>query len=590
MFKKKKYHDIVGSTFLQLMIAQLMSFMAQIVAQVVDSMSISRFLSVDDLSAFSFSSSITSVVMMVFGLLMTGVSIYSAAMAKENNTDSRTTCFSTAIISALVFGIIMTAVYIPGSRWLAVLSGAPSELAGRTSDYILGYSVGIIPFLLFGASVPFTIIEGKRSIMKQAFLMMAVVDVILDIINGLVIHGGILGMGLATAISEYAAFFVVLFGYLRGKGSRTQGRNFHFSPSHFRFGALGEIFSYGYMYVLKQLLVTVLVYVYNNFITYRYGTTVLGIYAATYSAVSFAWCIGSAIGNTTASLTGLYANENDIDSLKRLIRISVYYSVIINGIVMLIFIFASRQIMGIFYSEQNEYTALSSVGLVLISLSMIIRSINMVVRSYYQAMKMNRFNIFMSVMDTLACEVAALVILSLICGKYGIWLSYPVGEAAALLIMMLYMRFKNGNKLRFAVLFPFPESQKIKAKFSAVLKNEENVMQWSVKIQDFCKENGADAGTAGKISLAVEEIGNNILKYGFSDGKAHAVDLLLKLTEEEWILRFRDDCAAFDPLGYLKMAEASSEHLGLKMVSALNDGISYINVMGTNNLVIRYKP
>ena len=587
--KGKRDRDVVEATFLQLMIAQLMSFMAQIVAQVVDSASISRFLSAEDLAAFSFSSSITSLVMMVFGLLMTGVSIYSAAVAREKDPERKTACISTALVSAFAFGIVMTALYFGAARRLAVLSGAPDGLADKTAAYIRGYSVGIAPYLIFGAAVPFTIIEGKRGIMKLAFTAMAIVDIVLDLLNGLFLHGGLAGMGLATAVSEYAALLVVLIGYFKGSRSTAGERSFRFRASGFTPGDLKEIFSYGYPYVFKQLLVTVLIFAYNNWITARYGTSVLSSYAATYSAVSFAWCIGSAIGNATASLTGLYANENDADSLHRLIKVSVSYSVTINGIVMLIFLLLSRPIMGIFLPAREESFALASAGLALISLSMIVRSINMAVRSYYQAMKMNRYNILMSVLDTMACEVFALVVLTMTVGVYGIWLSYPVGETAALWIMTVYMSRKSGTGLSFMALFPFRESKRVLARLTAVLKSEDDVMAWSVKVYRFCLDNGADAKTAGKASLAVEEIGKNIMEHGFADGKKHAVDFLIKKTEDAWILRFRDDCRAFDPVKYLEVTDETGDRLGLKLVSGWNDEFSYANVMGVNHVVISYR-
>ena len=70
IWKRSRGH-IVSSVFLHVMLAQLMSFISQIIANLVDSVSISRFLSPEHLSAFSFSSTLTSVVMMAFLIMMT---------------------------------------------------------------------------------------------------------------------------------------------------------------------------------------------------------------------------------------------------------------------------------------------------------------------------------------------------------------------------------------------------------------------------------------------------------------------------------------------------------------------------------------
>ena len=56
----------------------------------------------------------------------------------------------------------------------------------------------------------------------------------------------------------------------------------------------------------------------------------------------------------------------------------------------------------------------------------------------------------------------------------------------------------------------------------------------------------------------------------------------------QWILRFRDDCGAFDPINYVP-AEGESDALGIRLVLALADDIRYTYSMSLNNLMIVFK-
>lgn len=578
---KRSRGDIVSSAFLQVMLAQLMSFISQITANLVDSVSISRFLSSEHLSAFSFSSTLTSVVMMAFGFLMTGTSIYASTAVSDPDPEKRDGIYTTSLTVSFVIGAVITAFFLLTAKNLAQMSGAPQELVPWTAAYIRGYAIGILPYLMFGVISPILLLEGNRNGMIAAFSTMAVTDIVLDILNGTVLHWGLFGMGLATSVSACAAVGAVVF--IRHRRSRS----FYLRRKGFHVTMLKNLFSYGYMYAVKQTMTTALIYVYNNYIVQRFSTRVLSAYAASYAAISFAWCVGSAIGNTVSSMTGVYIKEGDAASVRKLMSASVWYSFLINGIVMTALFFLPRPVMGMFYAERDEFFTMAVRGLQIFSLSTIIRSINMAVKGYYQSRRMHACNLLFSFLDTVACEAAMLMVLTPLLGVYGIWLSIPVGETLAFLIMMIVTKLKSGDRFSWNTLLSLTEIDKESKETSAVLLSQAELMAWTERIRDFCKTEGADQRTTNILCLAAEEIGSNVLRYGFSDGKRHKMDVLLKKTDKNWFLRFRDNCMSFDPVRYLETRGEEKDHYGIRMIRSLASDISYSNAFGLNNLLIK---
>ncbi len=585
VFRRKK-SDMVERLFLSLIGVQMLSFISQIVANVIDAIVIKRCLGSEAMAAFSFANTAISVEMAVFGFLMTGVSVLLSRNANEQDGKKRDGAYSTAIILSLSLGGILTLAYLTASVHIARLSGAPEHLQGPEAEYIRGNALGILPYLLFSVLSGTALVSGGKKQLMLSFALMAAVDIALDLLNGYVVHMGLWGMGAATAVSELAGLAVVIL-FRFGKK-----RLFRFAPGSARFAFVKDIFVYGYIYVIKQLMITAMGYIYNNFITRRYGPDLLAVYASTMSALSLLQCMSSAIGNTVSTLTGFYGKEEDGASLKSLMRAVMKYSVLFNGAIILAALLAASPVMTMFYKAGDSYFGTAVMGLRLFSLSIVFRSVNMALRGYYQSMKMQACNIVFTFMHTLGCEVLCLFALNGLIGMPGIWLSFPAGELLAFLIMFAALRLKSGEKRFPEVMMLLPPAFRGETHpgLDAVCHSADEVMDCSRTVAAFCEREGASKRVSMILSLAVEEIGGNIVRYGFGDGKAHSIDIRVKKNTDGWILRFHDDCLGFDPTKYMREGDAPGEHNGIRLIRGLATEVSYANALGLNHLRISVRP
>ena len=106
-------------------------------------------------------------------------------------------------------------------------------------------------------------------------------------------------------------------------------------------------------------------------------------------------------------------------------------------------------------------------------------------------------------------------------------------------------------------------------------------------------ERGVPRRKAYVASLAVEELSAQIIGRGFSDGKAHRLELHLVCKGEELILRTRDDCRQFDPWVIADQADDEelsgkiSKTTGIHMIREMATEVNYTSAMKLNNLTIR---
>lgn len=94
------------------------------------------------------------------------------------------------------------------------------------------------------------------------------------------------------------------------------------------------------------------------------------------------------------------------------------------------------------------------------------------------------------------------------------------------------------------------------------------------------------------VSLCIEEIVSNCVKYGYDDSVHHEVFLGIETGAERVTVEIRDDGHEFDPLSApepdtsLPVDQRPIGGLGLAMVLRMADGATYSRQAGVNRLVL----
>ena len=119
---------------------------------------------------------------------------------------------------------------------------------------------------------------------------------------------------------------------------------------------------------------------------------------------------------------------------------------------------------------------------------------------------------------------------------------------------------------------------------------EDDVIDVSRQVSDFCKRRGLDAWRTYGASLCMEEMAGNVVEHGFTkDKKKHSADIRVVHKDGEIILRIRDNCTAFDPAAYHKVMEMDErgKNVGIKLVYGMAKQVDYQNLLGMNVLTMR---
>lgn len=94
-----------------------------------------------------------------------------------------------------------------------------------------------------------------------------------------------------------------------------------------------------------------------------------------------------------------------------------------------------------------------------------------------------------------------------------------------------------------------------------------------------------------QLTLIIEEIFSNIIRFAYTDTEEHAVSVRLGKDQEEIFILIKDDGIPFNPLEYnpgISTDPASSldAGMGLMLIRTFSNSITYERVNGHNQLLI----
>ena len=292
-------------------------------------------------------------------------------------------------------------------------------------------------------------------------------------------------------------------------------------------------------------------------------------------------------------LSSLLYNENDKKQLRDFLSDFIRYTLTIATASVLIIEFASPYTTSLFFRYGSGTYGMALVGIRLFSAALIPACINALFKNYFQGIGHIQLNYLVSLLESLALNVPLAWFFGRLCGFAGVCIGYLLAQLLALGAISVIVWKKYGKISFSADAYCYldrdfglsPDHYK-----DFVVYNTEDAMAASAGAARFMKEKGIDSRLCFVTALCIEEVCMNTVKYGFSDGSmGHHVEVRVIVSGDQHIVRFRDDCLAFDPTKYLELHNDNdpSSHLGIRTMMALSKEAIYINSLGLNNLTLK---
>ena len=118
----------------------------------------------------------------------------------------------------------------------------------------------------------------------------------------------------------------------------------------------------------------------------------------------------------------------------------------------------------------------------------------------------------------------------------------------------------------------------------------DDVIGFSEQVRIACKERNTDKRISNLAALCIEEMGGNIIRWGYKNGRDLGADLRVVIEKEKMTIRVRDKGVRFDPGLYIRQFEEIPDdptgNIGLKMMAGMVDDMRYICLADSNVCII----
>lgn len=567
----------------QMLTAQIFSALTVSLCLLIDNIMIGRFLGVPAIAAYGLANPILLVIGAIGSMLSAGVQVACGKSLGRGSQEETNRGYSSAIgltigIS-LVFVVFVIALRSPLASWLG--AGTEGALYDDTRAYLLGFILGAPASMGALILVPFLQMAGMSGLLIAAVLAMTVADVALDLLNVLVFHGGMFGMGLASALSYYAALIVGGVYFFSKKCV------YRFSLRMITKEKIAELFRGGVPTVFTMASTVVLILILNRVLLGVGGAVAVAAYSVITTIGNSCGCIATGIGGVSLTMSGILYHEEDRGGLREQLALMARYSVILGLAVGALLVIFAPAAVSLFIPEAGEAQSMTILGVRLYAAGLIPCCLNNALKNSYQGTGRVLRTELISCFEGAIVPAIAAVLLSIPFGTTGVWFFFALGEGLTLLgVVLLAWRQKRSLSWDSLLLLPEDFSVPTEDLIERQIATVEDATDTAQAAQEFCLDHGLDEKTALHVALCIEEMATNAVLHGFTkDQKEHRLSVRVLHKADHLVIRFRDNCRAFDPVHYVPK-KAGKDSLGINLVLKLADEARYTYSLNLNNLTL----
>lgn len=585
--------QIIRRLYRSSVVSIVIAAVAAMFGMLIDGVIIGKFLGTDCMAAYGLVTPLFSIMTAISGVLAAGSQIYCAKYLGAGRTERARQVFSACMVITVIIAAAAIVILLLFCEPLCVIMGAKknaAHLLPYTKDYLYGIAPGILPVLLLFIFNALMRLDGDPDRVIWAVIVMTVFDIVGDLLVALVLHAGMAGMGISTALSYYAALAVLLLHF------RKPDIIFRFSMKDIQWNDLKEIFTTGAPTAVGSVSTMIRNLLLNLIMVSVASSTAVAALSVRNTLNTLFGSILLGIGMTTTMIAGMVYGEEDKSSARHLMQVSLRYALGF-GLALAVLAFAAADPLVMLFASGKEdsvqMAAYAVRAMRIYAFGLPLYGINMVFVNYLQGIGRLRLANLISVLDNLIFVTAIAWIFSPVLGMTAVWISYPIGEVLVLLSVFIaaFREHKQIPRTPDDMLF-LPDGFGVSEEdtYERSFRTVSEVMTASEELDGFMKAHQASPKEKMLIPLCVEEMAKNVVEHGIAQGKKDSsAELRVVKKNEDWIIRVRDNCKAFDPKQWIHIhnPEDPSANIGIRMVCGMAKDVKYVNAMQLNTLIIK---
>ena len=365
--KKNKYEiDMCNGTLMDKLIVfavpLMISGVLQLMFNAVDIIVVGQYSGSQSLAAVGSTTALINIFTNLFIGISMGVNVLAARFYAAGQDQQMSETVHTAILVALISGVIMTFVGVGMARWALEVMATPDDVIDLSTLYMRIYFLGMPIFMLYnyGAAILRAVGDTRRPLL---FLIVAgITNAMLNVILVVKFHMAVEGVAIATVVSQLISCILVLRCLYQSESSY----QLRFSKLRVNVSYLSQIFQVGIPAGIQSVVINFSNAMLQSSVN-SFGSTAMAGYTAANNLLGFLY---ASVNSVTQACMSFTSQNYGVGKFKRMDRVLIdcaLISVVFAGTLGTIFYVFGSEILQIYTKEQDVIKA----GMEIISITTI---------------------------------------------------------------------------------------------------------------------------------------------------------------------------------------------------------------------------
>ena len=310
--------------------------------------------------------------------------------------------------------------------------GSTDTIAPHAKDYGLWVLLGC-PFVIMSMILNNALrYEGRALYAMVGLTAGSVLNIFGDWLLVVKLNMGVFGAGMATAVSQFISFLILLFMFSRMAQSRLRlkavSRDWRVYLS---------ICQVGFPSLIRQGLTSVTTGVLNN-LTRPFGDAAIAAMSVVSKYSMFLMCVGLGMGQGFQPVAAFNYQAKKYKRVKQGLVFTMCFGLVFIGLISLVSIFGAEQIITLFQKKQ-EVIDVGKVALRYAAIGMMFMPFSVPVNMLYQSIQKPTISSVLSLIRSGAVTIPILLICVPLIGLTGVQIAQPTADIIAGLISIPFI-------------------------------------------------------------------------------------------------------------------------------------------------------
>ena len=425
----------VNKLLLSMSLPMMASMLVQALYNIIDSMFVAQ-LSENALTAVSLAFPAQNLMIAVGTGTGVGVNALVSRSLGEKNKERANLIANNGLVLYVISGIIFAIFGMLGSEIFFRAQTSDPEIIQLGTDYLrVCCLLSTAVFLQFG-------FERILQATGRTFYTMltqglgAIVNIIMDPILIFGLFGapalGVKGAAIATVFGQVcAATLACWFNIKKNDDIVINPKKYHLQAH-----AVKSIYAIGVPSICMASIGSIMTFGMNK-ILIAFTSTAAAVFGVYFKLQSFIFMPVFGMNNGMVPIIGFNYGARNPDRLKKTMHLATKYAMAMMAVGTIIFWAFTPQLLGIFNASE-QMLAIGIPALRIISVHFLLAGFNIIRISTFQALGHGVVSLTVSVLRQLFVLLPSAFIFSRIWGLNATWLSFPLAEGVALIIMIFF--------------------------------------------------------------------------------------------------------------------------------------------------------